>query len=85
MLKLLLPKIEVTSTPTRSVENVITTKGLQDRNNLLLDGRTVKNKGKLILAVHMPLQHMYFGGFKDLTQVFLELNLSIEVQLHHHS
>ena len=37
---------EVTSTPTRSVENVvITTKGLQDRNNLLLDGRTVENKG----------------------------------------
>ena len=41
---------EVTSTPTRPVENVvITTKGLQDRNNLLLDGRTVENKGKLIL------------------------------------
>ena len=40
---------EVTSTPTRSVENVvITTRGLQDRNNLLLDGRTVENKGKLI-------------------------------------
>ena len=37
---------EVTSTPTRPVENVvITTKGLQDRNNLLLDGRTVENKG----------------------------------------
>ena len=33
------------------VENVvITTKGLQDRNNLLLDGRTVENKGKLILS-----------------------------------
>ena len=42
---------EVTSTPTRPVENVdITTKGLQDRNNLLLDGRTVENKGKLILT-----------------------------------
>ena len=41
---------EVTSTPTRPVDNVvITTKGLQDRNNLLLDGRTVENKGKLIL------------------------------------
>ena len=38
----------MTSTPTRVVENVvITTKGLQDRNNLLLDGRTVENKGKL--------------------------------------
>ena len=34
----------------KPVENVvITTKGLQDRNNLLLDGRTVENKGKLIL------------------------------------
>ena len=39
---------EVTSTPTRPVENVIRTKGLQDRNNLLLDGRSVENKGKLI-------------------------------------
>ena len=36
---------EVTSTPTRPVENVvITTKGLQDRNNLLLDGRTVEKR-----------------------------------------
>ena len=43
---------EVTSTPTRPVENVvITTKGLHDRKNLLLDGRTVENKGKLI---HQP-------------------------------
>ena len=43
-------KIEVTSISTRPVENVvITMKGLQDRNNLLLDGRTVENKGKLIL------------------------------------
>ena len=33
---------EVTSTPTRFVENVvITTKGLQDRKNLLLDERTM--------------------------------------------
>ena len=42
---------EVTLTPTRPVENVvITTKGLQERNSLLLDGRTVENKGKLILT-----------------------------------
>ena len=47
-------KTEVTSTPTRLVENVITTKGLQDRNNLLLDGRTVENKGKLILTEIFP-------------------------------
>ena len=39
---------EVTSKPTRPVENVfITTKDLQDSNNLLLDGRTVENKGKI--------------------------------------
>ena len=48
---------EVTSTPTRPVENVvITTKGLQDRNNLLLDGRTVENKGKLILKMTTDYQ-----------------------------
>ena len=39
---------------TRPVENVITTKGLQDRNNLLLDGRTEENKGKLILTEIFP-------------------------------
>ena len=45
----------VTSTPTRPVENVvITTKGIKDRNNLLLDGRTVENKGKLILTEIIP-------------------------------
>ena len=37
---------EVTSTPTRPVDNVvITTKGLQDRNINILDGMTVENKG----------------------------------------
>ena len=41
------------STPTRPVENVvITRKDLQDRNNILLDGRTVENKGKLIMVNH---------------------------------
>jgi hypothetical protein len=36
--------------PTRPVENVIIrTIELQDRNNLLLDERTMENKGKLIL------------------------------------
>ena len=41
----------MTSTPTRPVDNVvITTKGLQDRNIHILDGRTVENKGKLILT-----------------------------------
>ena len=33
----------------RNLYDVITTKGLQDRNNLLIDGRTVENKAKLIL------------------------------------
>jgi hypothetical protein len=38
-----------------TVENVvITTKGLQDRNNLLLDRRAVENKGKLILTEIFP-------------------------------
>jgi hypothetical protein len=46
---------KVTSTPTRPVENVvITTKGIQDRNNLLLDGRTMENKGELILTDIFP-------------------------------
>ena len=53
---------EVTSTPTRPVENVvITTKDLQDRNNLLLDRRMVENKGKLILTEIFPsVQNMIF-------------------------
>ena len=43
---------EVSSTHTRPVENVaITAKGLQDRKNLLLNGRTVENSGKLILSL----------------------------------
>ena len=34
---------EVTSTPTRPVENVVlTTKGLQERNTQMLDGTTVE-------------------------------------------
>ena len=46
------PFVVVTTFSTIPVENVvITTKGLQDRNNLLLDGRMVQNKGKLILTV----------------------------------
>ena len=44
---------EVTSTPTRPVDNVvITTNGLQDRNIHILDGTTVENKGKLILPFY---------------------------------
>ena len=40
-------KLQTEVTPVENV--VLTTKGLQDRNNLLLNGRTVENKGKLIL------------------------------------
>ena len=47
---------EVTSTPTRPVDNVvITTKGLQDSNINILDGTTVENKGKLILNVSVVM------------------------------
>ena len=46
---------EVTSTPTRLVDNVvIATKGLQDRNINILAGTTVENKGKLILTEIFP-------------------------------
>ena len=46
----------MTSTPTRPVDNVvITTKGLQDRNINILAGRTVENKGKLILTYNTRL------------------------------
>ena len=42
---------EVTSTPTRPVDNVvIATKGLQDRKTNIIAGTTVENKGKLILT-----------------------------------
>ena len=49
------PETEVTSTPTRPVDNVvIATKGLQDRNINILAGTTVENKGKLILTEIIP-------------------------------
>ena len=42
---------EVTSTPTKPVDNVVlATKGLQDRNTNITAGTTVENKGKLILS-----------------------------------
>ena len=41
----------MTSTPTRPVDNVIATKGLQDRNINIITGTTVENKGKLILMI----------------------------------
>ena len=36
---------ELTSTPTRPVDNVITMKGLQGQKQQLFDGKTVENKG----------------------------------------
>ena len=33
---------EETSTPTRPIENVLTMKGLQERNTQMLDGMTVE-------------------------------------------
>ena len=52
----------MTSTPTRTVDNVvITTKGLQDRNIHIIDRTTVENKGKLIqnrvlfVKIHGPI------------------------------
>jgi len=44
---------EVTSSPSRPVDNVIT-KGLQDRNMHIIDGTTVENKGNLILTEIFP-------------------------------
>ena len=42
---------EVTSTPTKPVDNVvIATQGLQDRNTNITAGTTVENKGKLTLC-----------------------------------
>ena len=45
------PFVVITTFSTGLVDFVIITQGLQDTNNLLLDGRTVENKGKLILIV----------------------------------
>ena len=42
---------QVTSTPTRPVDNVvIATKGLQDKNTNIIAGTTEENKGKLIVS-----------------------------------
>ena len=50
----------MTSTRTRPVDNVIiATKGLQDRNINILAGKTVENKGKLILTEIFPLVQKY--------------------------
>ena len=61
--------VEVTSTPTRPVDNVIATKGLQDRNINIIAGTTVENKGKLILT-HIVISYI---SIKKIILVFLLL------------
>ena len=54
----------MTSTPTRTVDNVvIATKGLQDRNINTQAVRTVENKGKLILTEIFPSVQKYYIFF----------------------
>ena len=49
--------VEVTSTPTRPVDNVvIATKGLQDRNTNITAGTTVENKGKFPFTFYLILE-----------------------------
>ena len=63
---------------------VITTKGLQDRNNLLLDGRTVENKGKLILTEIFPsVQNMIFKSIdmQPCCKVLKLLSLKLKIQV----
>ena len=49
----------MTSTPTRSVDNVvIATKGLQDRNTNIIAGTTVENGGELILNGEIPMKNI---------------------------
>ena len=53
--KTIAEETEVTSSPTRPVDNVvIVKKGLQDRNTNITAGTTVENKGKLILTEIFP-------------------------------
>ena len=60
----------MTSRPTKPVDNVvITTKGLQDRNINILDGRTVENKGKLILNKISTWKILRKNGFDPLPKV----------------
>ena len=56
----------MTLTPTRPVDNVIATKGLQDRNINIIAGTTMENKGKLILikiVVWRTLNLLIFSVF----------------------
>ena len=67
---------EVTSTSTRLVENVvIKTKGLHDRNNLLLNRRTVENKRKIILM------RIWVDSFQDRDYWGALLNAALDLQI----
>ena len=61
---------EVTSAPTIPVDNVITTKGLQDRSINILDGTTVENKGKLVLDTinNFVNKKLNNGGNREISQ-----------------
>ena len=86
---------EVTSTPTRPVDNVvITTKGLQDRNINILDRTTVENKGKLILIVYSSLGNskilyvinslvlcLFSKCYLSISQVWLQIFLAMHMSL----
>ena len=55
------------------VDNVIATKGLQDRNINILAGKTVQNKGKLILTEIFPsVQNMIFFNIDFLSFLVFE-------------
>ena len=74
-------KTEVSSTPTKPVDNVvITTKGLQDRNIHILDGTTVENKGKLIpVQRHKSLLQLWRFFLFIKTKGMNEWNIDIPV------
>ena len=56
-------------------------KGLQDKINLLLDGRTVENEGKLILTEMFPsVQNILERGRED-TSVWTEYGMDKNVDL----
>ena len=62
----------MTSTPTRQDNVVITTKGLQDRNIYIIDGKTVENKGKLILTAKRTKTEEKLTGINIFSKAFME-------------
>ena len=74
----------MTSTPTRSVDNVvIATKGLQDRNTNIIPGTTVENKGKLILiscSSKFTYEFLYLGICLQLVSTEIEILLMVSLR-----